>query len=86
MKKKLIEKLSIIGVVAICAGVSIGQIVGSKISYDQYRNELEEAENNRVGSPVLDSIVVSKKEGVNYYKMVKHLLVKMILMFKLTLL
>ena len=46
MKKKLIEKLSIIGVVAICAGVSIGQVVSSKISYDQYRNELEEAENN----------------------------------------
>ena len=48
MKKKLIEKLSIIGVVAICAGVSIGQIVGSKISYDQYRNELEEAENKAI--------------------------------------
>lgn len=68
MKKKLIEKLSIIGVVAICAGVSIGQVVSSKISYDHYRNELEEAENNRVGNPVLDSIIVSKKEGVDFYK------------------
>ena len=67
-KKKIIEKVVISSVVAICAGVAMGQVISSKIEYDKYRSSLEEAENNRVGNPVLDSINVKLKDDINYFK------------------
>ena len=67
-KKKIIEKVVISSVVAICAGVAMGQVISSKVSYDKYRSALDEAERNRVGNPELDSISVKLKDGINYFK------------------
>ncbi len=67
-KKKIIEKVVISSVVAICAGLAMGQVISSKVSYDKYRSALDEAERNRVGNPELDSISVRLKDGVNYFK------------------
>lgn len=67
-KKKIIEKVVISSVVAICAGVAMGQVISSKVAYDKYRSSLEEAEKNRVGNPELDSISVKLKDGISYFK------------------
>ena len=67
-KKKIIEKVVISSVVAICAGVAMGQVISSKVAYDKYRSSLEEAEKNRVGNPELDSISVKLKDGIGYFK------------------
>lgn len=66
MKRKLIEKISIISFICAVVLTSGGITLGSYLKYKKYRDEISA---NRVNNePVLQSIDVQLKEGKNFYK------------------
>lgn len=81
MKRKLIEKISIISFVCAVILTSGGITLGSYLKYKKYRDEISA---NRVNNePVLQSIDVQLKKGKNFYKMVKQFQLNRILLLML---